>query len=259
MINIYETRFILIYCIVVTFILGSVFGSFLNCVADRIYHNIPWWKGRSVCDNCGHKLGILDLFPVFSYLILGGKCRYCGKKVSIKYFLLELLLGIIFVIYLLIHGTLDLLLLRDLGLICILYGLSLCDLNNYEIPDGFIILGIVWWLIFFLLGYGELVDCLLGGFVTGGMMLGLSLIMDKILKKESLGGGDIKLLFMIGLYFGLILNFFNLILSCFIGIIFVVVRKSSMIPFGPSIAISTFICLLYGTEFVTWYLSLLGL
>ena len=259
MISIYETKFILIYCIVVCFILGSVFGSFLNCVADRIYHNIPWWKGRSVCDNCGHKLGILDLFPVFSYLILGGKCRYCGKKVSIKYFLSELLLGSIFVIYLLIHGVLDLLLLRDLGLICILYGLSLCDLNNYEIPDGFIILGIVWWLIFFLLGYGELVDSLLGGFIVGGMLLVLSLIMDKILKKESLGGGDIKLFFMIGLYFGLILNFFNLILSCFIGIIFVIVRKSSMIPFGPSIAISTFICLLYGTEFVTWYLSLLGL
>ena len=85
MISIYETKFILIYCIVVCFILGSVFGSFLNCVADRIYHNIPWWKGRSVCDNCNHKLGILDLFPVFSYLILGGKCRYCGNKVSKKY------------------------------------------------------------------------------------------------------------------------------------------------------------------------------
>lgn len=259
MISIYETKFILVYCIVVCFILGTVFGSFLNCVADRIYHNIPWWKGRSVCDNCGHKLGILDLFPVFSYLLLSGKCRYCGKKVSIKYFLSELLLGIIFVIYLLIHGVLDLLLLRDLGLICILYGLSLCDLNNYEIPDGFIVIGIVWWLLFYLMGYGDLVDSLLGGFVIGGMLLGLSLIMDKILNKESLGGGDIKLIFMIGLYFGLILNFFNLILSCFIGIIFVVVRKSSMIPFGPSIAISTFICLLYGTEFVTWYLSLLGL
>ena len=83
MISIYETKFILIYCIAVCFILGTVFGSFLNCVADRIYHNIPWWKGRSVCDNCNHKLGILDLFPVFFQNGIGQKqrqTRYEHKK-----------------------------------------------------------------------------------------------------------------------------------------------------------------------------------
>lgn len=261
MINFYESKFILIYCLLLFFILGSVFGSFLNCVAYRIYHHLPWWRGRSVCDNCGHKLGLLDLFPVFSYLFLGGKCRYCHKKVGINYFLSELILGLVFVFYLLVHGTLDFILIRDLGLICILYGLSLCDLNNYEIPDTYIIIGIVWWLLFFVCDYSfeSLANSLLGAFILGGTLLLLSILMDKILKKESLGGGDIKLFFMVGLYLGLILNFFNLILACFIGIIFVIVRKSSMIPFGPSIALSTFICLLYGSKIVSWYLSLLGL
>lgn len=259
MISIYDSKFILIYCLVLSFILGSVFGSFLNCVADRIKNHEKWWTGRSKCDNCGHTLSILDLFPIFSYIFLKGKCRHCGTKLSIKYMISELLLGILFVVYLIIHGTIDWLLLRDLGLICALYGLSICDFNTYEIPDGFIVFGIVWWLIFFVFNYSieSLIDSLLGAFVVSGMLLVLSIVMDKLLKKESLGGGDIKLFFMVGLYLGLLGNFFNLILSCFIGIIFVLVRKASKIPFGPSISISTYVSLAYGVVFVNWYLSLL--
>ena len=67
--SIYEDTFLAVYCIVVAFILGSVFGSFLNCVSDRIIAHEKWWTGRSKCDACGHTLGVLDLFPVFSYLL----------------------------------------------------------------------------------------------------------------------------------------------------------------------------------------------
>ncbi len=257
MVNIYSSKFILIYSLILAFILGSVFGSFLNCIADRINNHQKWWSGRSVCDNCSHSLSLLDLFPIFSYIFLKGKCRYCGNKISIKYLISELLLGSLFVVYLLIYGTIDLLLIRDLGLICILYGLSICDLNTYEIPDGFIIFGIIWWLIFFIFDYSLniLIDSLLGALVISGMLFLLSLIMDKLLKKESLGGGDIKLFFMLGLYLGLLGNFFNLILSCLIGIIFVFFRKASKIPFGPSISIATYISLAYGVVFINWYLS----
>ncbi len=259
MISIYESKFILAYCLILAFVLGSVFGSFLNCVAGRYQNHEAWWKGRSKCDNCGHVLGILDLFPVISYICLKGRCRYCGSKMSIKYLISEILLGFLFVLYVIIHGTIDLLLLRDLGLICVLYGLSLCDLNTYEIPDGFIIFGICWWIIFFLFNYSlnTLIDSLLGAFVVSFFLLVLSLIMDKVLKKESMGGGDIKLFFMVGLYLGLFGNFFNLILACFIGIIFVLITRASKIPFGPSISMATYISLAYGTAFINWYLSLL--
>lgn len=250
---IYESVPLTIYCIFVGFILGSVFGSFLNCVSDRIIHHEKWWTGRSKCDACGHVLTVLDLFPIISYLFLKGKCRYCGTKLSSSYVWSEGILGLLFAIYIGIHGKLDLVLLKNLGLIACLYGLSLSDLKSYEIPDGFIVFGCVWWLLFdFHIGG------LIGGFVIAFSVLCITWIMEKILKKEAMGGGDIKLFFMVGLYLDLTLSLFNLILACVIGIIFVIGMKKDKIPFGPSISLATYISLLVGAQFVSWYLSLLG-
>ena len=163
-------------------------------------------------------------------------------------------LGVLFVIMTAVHGTLDLALVRDLGLTACLYGLSLSDFKSYEIPDGFIVFGIVWWLIF-----GFNVQGLIAGVVIAGSVLLLSLIMDKVLKKESMGGGDIKLFFVVGLYLGLYGSLFNLILACVFGLLLVVVLKQNKIPFGPAIAMATYISLLYGSQFVSWYMSILGL
>lgn len=103
----------------------------------------PWWKGRSKCDYCDHELSILDLFPILSYLINKGKCRYCGHKLSIKYLITEVVLGLLFVFFILNYGVLDINLINYLGIICILFGLSLCDLNTYEIPDSYILIGCI--------------------------------------------------------------------------------------------------------------------
>ena len=249
--SIFEDKFLLIYCLILAFILGSVFGSFLNCVTDRIINHEKWWAGRSKCDSCGHVLGILDLFPVFSYLFLKGKCRYCGAKLSINYVLSETVLGVLFLGYIIIHGTIDLVLLRDLGLIACLYGLSLSDLKSYEIPNGFIIFGIIWWLIF-----SFSLDGLVSGVVISGSILIITFIMEKILKKEAMGGGDIKLFFMVSLYLGLSVSLFNIILACVVGLLFVLIGKRNMIPFGPSISIATYVSLLVGSQVVNMYISL---
>ena len=224
--SIYEDTFLAVYCIVTAFILGSVFGSFLNCVSDRIIAHEKWWSGRSKCDACGHTLGVLDLFPVFSYLLLKEKCRYCGTRLSKTYVCSEALLGILFVIMVALHGTLDLTLLRDLGFVTVLYGLSLSDLKSYEIPDGFILFGIVWWILFSFSLQG-----LVSGFVIAASVLMISLITEKVLKKEAMGGGDIKLFFVVGLYLGMLGSLFNLILACLIGLVFVVGMKKNKIPF----------------------------
>ena len=252
--SIYENSGIAVYCIVVAFILGSVFGSFLNCVSDRIIAHEKWWTGRSKCDACGHTLGVLDLFPIFSYLFLRGKCRYCGAKLSGWYVVSEACLGVLFSVMVCVHGTLDLTLVRNLGLCACLYGLSLSDLKSYEIPDGFIVFGIVWWLLWSFNWNG-----LVAGFVVAGSVLLLSLLMDRVLKKESMGGGDIKLFFVVGLYLGLYGSLFNIILACLIGLIMVVILHKNKIPFGPAISFATYISLLYGASFVSWYLGLLGL
>ena len=258
--SIYDDNFILIYTLILAFILGSVFGSFLNCMADRISNHEKWWTGRSKCDACGHTLSILDLFPVFSYIFLKGKCRYCGSKLSIRYVISEALLGVLFVIILVVHGTIDFELFNELGLVCVLYGLSLCDLKTYEIPDGFILFGIIWWIIFNILeesSIGYYIGSLISAVVISGSVLLISLLMDKVLKKESMGGGDIKLLFLVGLYLGLAQSLFNLILSCIFGLLLIVVLKKEKIPFGPAISFATYISLLYGVQFLGWYMSLL--
>ena len=84
---------LLIYVSVLLFIFGSIFGSFINCVAGRIVAGKDWIKGKSICENCGHELGFLDLIPILSFVFLRGRCRYCHTKLSIRYVLVEILMA----------------------------------------------------------------------------------------------------------------------------------------------------------------------
>lgn len=248
-----------IYILTITALSGAVLGSFINCMAWRMVHKESVWKGRSHCVSCGHSLQAMDLIPVFSYLFLRGRCRYCGKKVSPRYMLTEVLLAIVFV-SLVWKYDLSFLTLRYLVLACILLGLSLVDVDSYEIPNGFILAGILWWLITLPFMETTITEQMkiggIGGGSIGGGMLLFSLLMDKILQKESMGGGDIKLFFMLGLYFGAPLSLFNLIISCFVGLLLVVLMRKNKIPFGPAIALASWVSLLWGSDIVTWYVGM---
>lgn len=257
--NLQGSPLLIIYVSVVLFILGSVFGSFINCVSGRIVEGKDWIKGKSICENCKHELSALDLVPIFSYIFLKGKCRYCGVKLSIRYMLTELFLGLCFVFLFLRNRTIDYILFRDLILVTLLLGLSLVDLELYIIPDGFIIIGIVTWALGLLFMSDELAylkDGLIGGLGIGVFIFLISLVMDKVLKKESLGGGDIKLLFLVCLYTGIFGGILLLIISCVIGLLFVFALKKDKIPFGPSISLATFIVLMCGSQIINWYLGL---
>lgn len=241
---------------VLAFILGAVFGSFINCAAWRVVHKESVLHGRSHCAECGHTLSALDLVPIFSWLFLGGKCRYCGKKISPRYLIVELVLGAVFTVTFLRLG-LSWATLRAMGLTVMLMGLSLVDLDIQEIPDQFLVCAIVWWLIFVFLMPEGVRDGMLGGilaaiFIGGGMLM-ITLGFDKVMKKETMGGGDIKLLFVVSLYLGALVGLMNLIISCIVGLAFVYFMRSNKIPFGPSISISTVICLLFGSAMIDWY------
>lgn len=256
----YSDTFITVYSIFVAAVLGAVLGSFLNCAAYRIAHNESFLKGRSKCPDCGHELGILDLFPIFSWLFLRGKCRYCGAKVSVRYFITECLFALISVLCLL-ASDISLLYVRNMIFLSCLFCLSLVDLETYTIPDGCHIISIIAWaayLPFSGWSWAEIGLHALAGVVFGGGVLLISLIMDKLLRKESLGGGDVKLFFVMGLYLGLIASLFSMVLACVIGLIFAFVRhrETEQIPFGPSIAAATAVTLLWGDVFVNWYLGL---
>ncbi len=213
---------ILIFCCCVSAWLGAVFGSFLNCAAWRIAHGESFLKGHSHCVSCGHELGIRDLVPVFSWLAMRGRCRYCKAKISVRYPLTELFFAVVTVSCLL-RFDLTVLCLRNWIFLCCLFCLSLVDLETFTIPDGCLIVALAAWVIalpFIGMSLGEAGLHVLAGVVFGGGILGLSLILDKILGKDSLGGGDIKLFGVTGLYLGMIGTLFVVLFSAVIGLAF---------------------------------------
>ena len=257
---------ILIYSCCVAAILGAVMGSFLNCAAWRIAHGESFLKGRSRCPECGHTLGVLDLIPVFSWLFLGGRCRYCGKKVSVRYLLAELFFALVTVACLL-RFDLTVVFLRNYVFLCCLFCLSLVDLEIFEIPDGCLIIAAAAWLVsqpFTGMSWREAAFHLLAAVVFGGGLLLISLLLDSILRKDTLGGGDIKLYFVVGLYLGFAATLFSLLLACVLGLLFAFLRKhfgkaiSDPIPFGPSIAAAAAVMLLFGDPVIRWYLGLIS-
>lgn len=254
-----------VYCCVMAFVLGAVFGSFLNCAAWRIAHGESFLRGRSRCPACGHALGIADLVPILSWIFQRGRCRYCGEKVSVRYPLTELFFAVLTLLCLL-RFDLTVLCLRNWIFLCCLFCLSLVDLESYTIPDGCLLIAAGAWLLalpFLRPGWREILLSVLAAICFGGGILLLSLVMDKVLGRESLGGGDVKLFAVVGLYLGFAGTLFAMMFSCVLGLLFALAQKKrdgegKAIPFGPSISLAAAAMLLWGEKLVQWYLGLLG-
>lgn len=256
--------FIDAYCVVVAALFGAVMGSFFNAFAWRIVHEENIASGRSHCAVCNHPLGILDLVPVFSWLLLGGKCRYCGEPISPRYFVVEVLGAVVFV-SLLWKYDITVLLLQWLVLACILLLLSLVDYESFIIPDWLLVTALVVYVPFQLvMGVGNIpmffVHALVGGLSVSLPLLLLVLIADRILGKETMGGGDIKLFFVLGVYFGPMQTFLILFVSCLVGIIGQLAAQQftpgKPFPFGPAISLAAWQVLLWGQPLIDWYLRL---
>jgi leader peptidase (prepilin peptidase)/N-methyltransferase len=285
---------LLIYFGVCTAILGLIFGSFLNCTAMRIVRGEDFVKGRSHCMSCGHELSASDLVPVFSYLFHKGRCRYCGAKVSIRYPITELTFMILSLgLYVAVLGfgigagtegeaigtgifygtgftaARILTFFEYLFLTGCLFVASISDLESFEIPDGTLIAAAVSWIVFTVIelvtGVHDIkwaIHHILAGLLIGGAMLLISIIMDKVLKRDSMGGGDIKFYTLLGLYLGYAGSYELVLLSCILGLVFAGVRKSldkgasKEFPFGPAIAVSGYLLLIFGETITSWYLGL---
>ena len=261
--SIYEYRPALVFCVAVAACLGGILGSFLNCAAWRIVHGESFLKGRSHCPRCGHVLGPLELIPVFSWLIQKGRCKNCGERISIRYPLTELAFAFVTVLSLL-RFDLTVLCLRNFLFLCCLFLLTLTDLEDMTIPDGCHIASVLIWLAalpFTFTGWGSVIKSVLAGLVFGGGMLGLSLIMDRVMGRDTMGGGDIKLFAVVGLYLGFVGTLFAVIIACFLGLALQGLLKrrcgDKAFPFGPSIALATAFMLLYGAPLIDWYQTLL--
>ncbi len=256
----YLSPFITVYCCVLAAVLGACMASFLNCFAFRIVHGESVIHGRSHCDVCGHALGFRDLFPVFSYVFSKGKCRYCGAKLSLRHVFGEVCGSLVFVAALLKYDI-SLQVLEAWLFACVLLACAFADLEGYIIPDRFIVFGTALFALSFLWHderLSRLLDGALGGFAVVGVLFVVVLIMEKVMGKEAMGGGDIKLLFVSGLFLGWMGNILCILLACVFGVIFGLAsgKRKEMIPWGPSICASALLVYLYGGYAIEWYVSL---
>ncbi|MBO7674978.1 MAG: prepilin peptidase [Atopobiaceae bacterium] len=267
------------YCLFVIALLGLCMGSFLNCLAWRMTHDESVLKGRSHCTTCGHVLAARDLVPVLSWVMAKGRCRYCGERVSGRYPATELLCAVAYATIFLRYG-LSVQTIELVAFASVLLVLSLTDLDDYVIPNATIVACVAIRLAYVVYqgmsGQADLPvvlrDTLLGGFAVAIPVLVLALVMDRVLGTESFGGGDVKLLFVAGMYFGWQQCLFLVMLACVLGIAFGVVSQRArtakasdeggsprLIPFGPSIAAACWATMLVGEQVVGWYLGFFGL
>lgn len=246
-------------------VLGGVLGSFFNCVADRYAAGQgPLPAGRSRCDHCGHVLGPADLVPVFSYLLRRGRCRYCGGAIPRRCLGAELAGATMFAALGLKFGPQpQLVMWLLLGSLLLL--LALIDLAAYLLPDPLLLAAAVLRLVFVALlrqPLGQVLPAMaLGAFSVSLPLLLLSLVMDKLLGKETMGGGDIKLLFVLGLY----LSWLEMVLLLFLGCVLALAwaaghrrQAGGEIPFGPFLAAAWLVVALFGQPWIQWYQSLLA-
>lgn len=255
------------YCLVLAFVLGAVFASFLGCMGWRICNGESVLKGRSHCDSCGHVLSAHDLIPIISYVKNKGRCAYCNTQISPMNLYGEVILAVVFVFTTLRYDiTWNLVLM--LFFVCILYLVSVTDIYEQMIPDSALLVAVGVRVGYFVCVEGAswkgALGLLVDGLAISVPLLILVLIMEKILKKEAMGGGDIKLLFVTGLYLGWERNLLAIFLACIIGIVIgmVQMRKKEdeaeleYFPFGPSIAVGAVLSLWIGEPIIEAYVSL---
>ncbi len=268
-------------------VLGFCVGSFINALVWRLHEQgagapagrkkkrdkkLSIINGRSMCPDCKHELAWYDLVPVASWVLLGGRCRYCRKPISIQYPAVEILTAGLFILsYLQLapQGMVGWLSFAVwLFALASLIALSIYDLRWMLLPDVILVplmvVATVWLVVLLALGapHQVLVGPLVAAFAVGGSFY----LLAAVSKGRWMGGGDIKLVFAMGLLLGLqrmaVAMFFGFVSAAIVGIVLLSLRlrkRSELIPFGPFLVAGTIVAMLYGPTVIEAYLRASGL
>jgi leader peptidase (prepilin peptidase)/N-methyltransferase len=244
-------------------LLGLCLGSFANVCIYRIPLNKSIVHPASSCPHCGAKIRFFDNIPLISYLLLRGRCRGCHVSISMRYPLVEIFMAFLslalfvrfgfqlqYILFLVFAGTLVI--------------LSFIDFDHKILPDVLTLPGIaVGWMVSFLPGGISWVDSLIGLIAGGGSLYLVAVVYERITGREGLGGGDIKLLAMIGAWMGWMSLPLIVLMSSLggavIGSIFILAGGKSartQIPFGPFLSLGALCYLFFGREISHWYFGL---
>lgn len=229
--------------LIFSFFLGAFLGSFYCVIGERLPKKENFTTTRSKCTTCGHILGAKDLIPIFSYLMTRGRCRYCKDKIPITLPLLEILTGLLFAVSYYSFGfSYDLLI--AFGVVSLLIIILVTDLTYFIIPDEILIFFSIYFIIiqFLKSGFQATVTHILIGLLLFVVMYLIMCLGDFIFKKESLGGGDVKLMFVFGLVLepllGVMTIFIGSVIALPIAMILLYKNKDHIIPFGPFLLIA---------------------
>ncbi|MEW6100696.1 MAG: prepilin peptidase [Candidatus Omnitrophota bacterium] len=260
---------------IIAFLFGSIVGSFLNVCIYRMPHGESIvWPG-SHCPNCKKRIPAYDNIPFISYILLKGKCRFCKQKISIRYLLVELLTAILFVMLFDRYN-----LTFDFFFYAVLFSAlivaTFIDIAHRIIPDEISVGGMILGLILsslrglsfspFQLSLKPALNSLLGILAGGGIIYFTGYLFDliyfKLLKKppiqgetESMGGGDVKLLAMIGAFLGWQRALLTFFIAPFLGIAFglinLISKKDHTIPYGPFLSVAALLSLLWSSKIIS--------
>lgn len=252
---------------VFVFLFGLCIGSFSNVLIYRIPLGLNFAKGSSFCPKCEHELKWYDLFPLFSFLFLGGKCRYCKAKISPQYPIVEGVTGLLYLAayWFLCGGELRLALLGFVGATTALIVAAFIDFKHQIIPDSM-------WITVFIGGILVYADEIIrGGFTIEGLInrligffcVSIFLLVIGMIYKGGMGGGDIKLMAAAGFLLGWKNIIIALMFGSVIGVIYLGITRSlkradmkKAVPFGPHLVVGIFIAMYFGSPILNWYTGL---
>jgi leader peptidase (prepilin peptidase) / N-methyltransferase len=249
--------------LIFVFLIGAIVGSFLNVCIYRLPRHESIVFPASHCPHCGKPIKFYDNIPLLSYVILRGKCRNCKQNISGRYPIIETISGLLAIAIVIKYG----LTLHSLLLLLLVFSLiivTFVDLDFQIIPDILSIPGIMAGIgASFFMPTISWIDSILGILAGGGFLFIIAVAYKWLTNRDGMGGGDIKLLAMVGAWLGWKAIPFILLISSFIGALIgsisLLLAKKSLrykIPFGPFISIAAVIYLFFGPEIINWYINL---
>lgn len=242
--------------------LGLAIGSFLNVVIHRLPRGESIVSPGSRCPACGYGLRAMDNIPVVSYLVLRGRCRQCGIRISPRYPLVEIATAALFVLHYFVFGWTPLLAVRLL-FAASLVALFAIDLEHHLLPDAITLPGIGVGLLASLFLPPGIRDALIGILAGGGVLWLIGEAYYRYAGEEGMGGGDVKMLAMIGAFLGwqlvIVTLVFSSIAGSVIGVLLIVTKRGGLkyaLPYGTFLALAALVSSLAGAQIVNWYVGM---
>ncbi len=247
---------------ILVFIFGTVFASFIHLYATRLLRGESIIRPRSHCPKCNHVLSWYELVPIISYLVQRGRCKKCNSKIGTDSLAVEIATGLLFVLVYAVYG-LSYETLIGFVLVLVMMSIFVTDFESMIILDSTLVTGTILLYIFIYLNKGlwdGVYKSLLYGIFAFVLMFLVKVLGDAAFKRESLGGGDIKLAFLMGTVLPYNLFLVSLVLASTTALPYALYTSTKKgtheLPFGPFLVLGLFVTFLFAED-ITWFLNIL--